>query len=162
MFEVQIDRSEPVPLHDQVASEYVVPSLMARLAPVIVSRSQDMASVLGVNKNTVLRAAPTQRRRGVGVRRGRGIAVNGRSRTCHCHPEGAGTMDFARSPGFRRTSVITIIEGPATMSILAPPEPSAEEMPDTQPLFEEARQRRRRRRMWLDCHRCHRPHCGLV
>jgi GntR family transcriptional regulator len=74
-----IDHSSPVPLHEQVAA--AVRRAIAdgearpgeRLPP-----AKDLAAVLGVNANTVLRALRTLREEGlVEFRRGRGISVTG-------------------------------------------------------------------------------------
>ena len=75
MLKVKIDREEPFDLHDQVAAEIrraiadgeATPG--ERLPP-----AKDLASVLGVNTNTVLRALRQLRDEGLlEFRRGRGI-----------------------------------------------------------------------------------------
>lgn len=74
---VAIDRSSPVPLHEQVAA--AIRRAIAdgeaspgdRLPP-----ARDLAAVLGVNANTVLRALRALRDEGlVEFRRGRGVSV---------------------------------------------------------------------------------------
>ncbi len=57
MFDVNIDRSEPVALHDQVAAEIRRAIAEGEAGPgERLPLAKDMAAVLGVNKNTVLRA----------------------------------------------------------------------------------------------------------
>lgn len=76
---LEIDSSSPVPLHEQVAG--ALRRAMAegeakpgeRLPP-----ARDLATVLGVNANTVFRALRTLREEGlVEFRRGRGVTVTG-------------------------------------------------------------------------------------
>jgi GntR family transcriptional regulator len=76
---VVIDHSSPVPLHEQVAA--AIRRAIAegeartgeRLPP-----AKDLAAILGVNANTVLRALRTLRDEGlVEFRRGRGVSVTG-------------------------------------------------------------------------------------
>src|SRR5438477_12122799 len=79
MLEVKVDRSEPLELHEQVAAE--IQRAIAdgeakpgeRLPPAV-----DLAAVLGVNRNTVLRALRILRDEGLlEFRRGRGVTVAG-------------------------------------------------------------------------------------
>jgi GntR family transcriptional regulator len=76
---IEIDRFSSVPLHEQVAA--AIRRAIAegeansgdRLPP-----AKDLAAVLGVNANTVLRALRTLRDEGiVEFRRGRGVSVTG-------------------------------------------------------------------------------------
>ncbi len=79
MFSVKVDRGEPTELHVQVAAE--IRRAIAdgearpgeRLPP-----ARDLAAVLGVNANTVLRALRVLRDEGLlEFRRGRGVTVAG-------------------------------------------------------------------------------------
>ena len=79
MSHVKVDRNDIMPLHDQVAAEIrrdiANDDVRAgeRLPP-----ARDMAAVLGVHPNTVLRALRTLRDEGVlEFRRGRGVTVSG-------------------------------------------------------------------------------------
>ena len=57
MISVNIDRSEPVALHDQVAAEIRRAIAEGEAGPGDrLPLAKDIAAVLGVNKNTVLRA----------------------------------------------------------------------------------------------------------
>ena len=83
MLGVKVDRGEPLELHEQVAGE--IRRAIAdgeakpgeRLPP-----AKDLAAVLGVNTNTVLRALRQLRDEGLlEFRRGRGITVIGTPNT---------------------------------------------------------------------------------
>ena len=57
MISVNIDRSESVPLHDQVAAEIRRAIAEGEAGPGDrLPLAKDIAAILGVNKNTVLRA----------------------------------------------------------------------------------------------------------
>jgi GntR family transcriptional regulator len=112
MFNVRVDRSEDVALHDQVAAEirHAIAAGEAtpgeRLPP-----AKDLAAVLGVNTNTVLRALRILRDEGLlDFRRGRGVTVAG---TVH---EGAviekvrELLEFARFHGYRGEDVVEIVQ----------------------------------------------------
>jgi GntR family transcriptional regulator len=79
MFDVNIDRTEPVPLHDQVAAEIRRAIADGEAGPgERLPLAKDMAAILGVNKNTVLRALRLLRDEGLlDFQRGRGITVAG-------------------------------------------------------------------------------------
>ncbi len=112
MIGVKIDRDEPVELYEQVAAE--IRRAIAdgeakpgeRLPP-----ARDLAAVLDVNTNTVLRALRVLRDEGLlEFRRGRGITVA-------CSPERGAVVAranelvrFARQNGYRRDELIRIIE----------------------------------------------------
>ena len=112
MFHVKVDRNEPTELHEQVAGE--IRRAIAdgearpgeRLPP-----ARDLAGVLGVNTNTVLRALRALRDEGLlEFRRGRGVTVT-------TAPErGAGVararelVRYARRHGYRLDDLIRIIE----------------------------------------------------
>ena len=113
MFPVQVDREDPLPLHEQVAAEIrrAVADGEAgpgeRLPP-----ARDLAAVLGVNANTVLRALRLLRDEGLlDFRRGRGITVTGSAP--HHSPVITAARDLlrvARRYGVRREELIHIIE----------------------------------------------------
>src|SRR6202158_1314964 len=79
MISVNIDRSEAVPLHDQVAAEIRRAIAEGEAGPGDrLPLAKDLAAVLGVNKNTVLRALHILRDEGLlAFQRGRGITVAG-------------------------------------------------------------------------------------
>ena len=79
MLDVNIDRSGAVPLHDQVAAQIRRAIAEGEAGPgERLPLARDLAAVLGVNKNTVLRALRILRDEGLlEFRRGRGITVAG-------------------------------------------------------------------------------------
>jgi GntR family transcriptional regulator len=79
MFTVNTDRSDPTLLHDQVAAEIGRAIAEGEAGPgERLPLAKDIAAVLGVNKNTVLRAMHILRDEGlVEFGRGSGITVTG-------------------------------------------------------------------------------------
>jgi GntR family transcriptional regulator len=112
MLDVNIDRSGPVPLHDQVAAQIRRAIADGEAEPgERLPLAKDLAAVLGVNKNTVLRALHTLRDEGLlEFRRGRGITVVGTPQRGAVLAKAQELVDFARRHGFRRDEVIQIIE----------------------------------------------------
>jgi len=112
MLEVKIDRSEPLELHEQVAAELrrAIGDGEAgpgeRLPP-----ARDLAAVLGVNRNTVLRALRLLRDEGLlEFRRGRRITVAGTREQGAVLARARELVAFARQQGYRREELIQIIE----------------------------------------------------
>jgi GntR family transcriptional regulator len=106
MLWVKIDRDGDVQLHEQVAAELrrAIADGEAkpgeRLPP-----ARDLAAVLGVNTNTVLRALRTLRDEGLlEFRRGRGITVSRRPHRGAVVIRARELVSFARRHGYRRTS----------------------------------------------------------
>ena len=110
---VKIDRSEPTLLHDQVAAE--IRRAIAdgeakpgeRLPP-----AKDIAAVLKVNPNTVLRATRILRDEELlEFRRGRGITVaGGAEKKSAVLQRAAELVRFARRNGYHRDEIIQMIE----------------------------------------------------
>jgi GntR family transcriptional regulator len=112
MLLVNVDRSEPMPLHDQVAAEIrraiadgeAVPGERLPLV-------KDIAAVLGMNKNTVLRAMHILRDEGLlEFRRGRGITVVGAPEQSALLAQVRDLLGTARHLGYRREDLIKMIE----------------------------------------------------
>ncbi|HEX3617411.1 MAG TPA: GntR family transcriptional regulator [Solirubrobacteraceae bacterium] len=109
---VRIDQSDPMTLHDQVASE-IRRAIAAgeaaagdRLPP-----AKDFAAVLGVNSNTVLRAFHQLRDEGVlEFRRGKGITVAGTPERGLVLARARDLVAFARSQGVRPDELARLIE----------------------------------------------------
>ena len=112
MLSVNVNRSESMLLHDQVVAE-VRRSIAEgeigpgeRLPPAVY-----LAKILGVNKNTVIRALHILRDEGLlEVTRGRGIRVSGSLEKAVVVTRVAELVDFARAHGYHRQDVIAMIE----------------------------------------------------
>ena len=102
MLSVNIDRTEPVPLHDQVAAEIRRAIAEGEAGPgERLPLAKDLAAVLGVNKNTVLRALHILRDEGLlDFQRGRGITVAG---TAERSAVWAASVTWSSSAGSRAT-----------------------------------------------------------
>src|SRR3954447_5593803 len=112
MLKVKIDRQEPTELFEQVAAE--IRRAIAdgeakpgeRLPP-----AKDLAAVLGVNTNTVLRALRMLRDEGLlEFRRGRGITVVGRPEQSELVARARELVALARDHGYRRDELVALIE----------------------------------------------------
>ena len=112
MLRVKVDRAEPTELHEQVAGE--IRRALAdgeakpgeRLPP-----ARDLAAVLGVNANTVLRALRQLRDEGLlEFRRGRGITVAGTPERTAVVAQARELVRFARRQGYRLDELVEIIE----------------------------------------------------
>ncbi len=112
MLDVRIDRAESLQLHEQVAAE--IRRAIAdgeagpgeRLPP-----ARDLAAVLGVNTNTVLRALRILRDEGLlEFRRGRGVTVAGTPQQGAVLARTKELVQFARKHGYRREELIEMIE----------------------------------------------------
>lgn len=108
----KLDRHEPADLYKQVAAE--IRRAIAdgeaepgdRLPP-----ARDLATVLGVNTNTVLRALRSLRDEGLlDFRRGRGITVAGSVERGAVITRARELVDYARQHGYRRDELIKMIE----------------------------------------------------
>ena len=113
MFEEPVDRTDPMPLHDQVAAEIrrAIADGEAGTGERLPS-SADLAAVLRVNRNTVLRALRILRDEGVvDFTRGRGVRVTGTAQRSAVITKVAELLDFARSQGYRREELLALIEG---------------------------------------------------
>jgi GntR family transcriptional regulator len=112
MLHVKIDRQEPTELFEQVAAE--IRRAIAdgeakpgeRLPP-----ARDLAAVLGVNTNTVLRSLRLLREEGLlEFRRGRGVTVAGTPEKSAVIARARELVSFARQQGYRRDELIQLIE----------------------------------------------------
>src|SRR6266849_3765043 len=112
MFDVKVDRDEPIPLHDQVAAEIRRAIADGEAGPgERLPLAKDMAAILGVNKNTVLRALHLLRDEGLlEFRRGRGITVAGTPERGAVLAHATALVRFARSQGYRVEELVRIIE----------------------------------------------------
>jgi GntR family transcriptional regulator len=111
MFDVNIDRSGPVALHDQVAAQIRRAIADGEAGPgERLPLAKDLAAVLGVNKNTVLRALHILRAEGLlEFRRGRGITVAGTPERGAVLDQVRNLLEFARQHGYGRSEIIQMI-----------------------------------------------------
>jgi DNA-binding transcriptional regulator YhcF (GntR family) len=112
MLPVSIDRSGPATLHDQVAAQIRRAIAEGEAGPgERLPLARDLAAVLGVNKNTVLRALHLLREEGLlEFKRGRGITVVGSPQRGAVLAQARELVDFARHQGFCRDEIIRMIE----------------------------------------------------
>ena len=111
MIPVKVDRADPTDLYEQVAAE--IRRAIAegeakpgeRLPP-----AKDLAAVLGVNTNTVLRALRLLREEGLlEFRRGRGISVAGTPAQGAVVEKVRELVAFARRHGYRVDELVELI-----------------------------------------------------
>ena len=112
MLDVNIDRNDPASLHDQVTGQIRRAIADGEAAPgERLPLAKDLAAVLGVNKNTVLRALHELRDEGLlEFRRGRGITVAGTPERGAVLTKVRELVEFARRHGYGHTEVIQMIE----------------------------------------------------
>jgi GntR family transcriptional regulator len=112
MLDVKVDRCDPTDLYEQVAGE--IRRAIAegeakpgeRLPP-----AKDLAAVLGVNTNTVLRALRLLRDEGLlEFRRGRGISVAATPERSAVVVKAKELVQYARGHGYRRDELVGLIE----------------------------------------------------
>jgi GntR family transcriptional regulator len=111
MLEVNIDRAGLDPLHDQVAARIRRAIADGEASPgERLPLAKDLAAVLGVNKNTVLRAVHLLRDEGLlEFRRGRGITVAGTAQHGAVLTQVRNLLEFARRQGYSRDEVTQMI-----------------------------------------------------
>jgi GntR family transcriptional regulator len=116
MPDYRLNRDDPTALHDQVAAAVrraiadgeILPG--ERLPP-----ARDLASVLGVNTNTVLRGLRVLRDEGLlEFRRGRGISVAGTPQRGAVIEQARELVRLARASGYSRDELIGIVEHAAS------------------------------------------------
>ena len=112
MLNVKVDKSDPTDLYEQVAGE--IRRAIAegeaksgeRLPP-----AKDLAAVLGVNKNTLLRSLQLLRQEGLlDFRRGRGITVTGTPERGVVVLKARELVELGRKYGYRLDELVAIIE----------------------------------------------------
>jgi len=107
-----VDRDEPIPLHDQVASAIRRAIAEGEAKPgEKLPPSIDLAAVLGVNRNTVLRALRILRDEGtVDFTRGRSVRVTGTPQRSAVIARLGELVDFARQQGYRRDDLVALLQ----------------------------------------------------
>ena len=107
-----VDRSDPLPLHEQVAAEIRRAIADGEAGPGDrLPLAKDLAAVMGVNKNTVLRALHVLRDEGLlEFRRGLGITVAGTKEKSALVLQVRELVESARRSGYRKAELIAMIE----------------------------------------------------
>jgi Predicted transcriptional regulators len=112
MISVKVNKNDPTDLYEQVAAE--IRRAIAdgeakpgeRLPP-----AKDLAAILGVNTNTVLRSLRLLRDEGLlEFRRGRGISVAGTPERGAVVQRAKELITFARKQGYQLEELVEIIE----------------------------------------------------
>jgi GntR family transcriptional regulator len=113
---MEVDRSGPVPLHDQVAAEIRRAIAEGEAAPGDrLPLVKDIAAVLGVNKNTALRAMHILRDEGLlEFRRGRGITVIGTPEQSQMLRKVKDLVAYAQHHGYSTDEVTEMIKDIST------------------------------------------------
>lgn len=108
----RIDLAEPTPLWQQVAAEIRRAIADGEAKPgERMPLAKDLATVLGVNRNTVLRALRELRDEGLlEFRQGRGITVAGTPERGAVLARARELVAFARRQGYRPDELIAIIK----------------------------------------------------
>ena len=113
MAQFSVDRSDPTLLHDQVAAEIRRAIADGEAKPgEKLPPARDLAAVLGVNSNTVLRALRLLREEGLlEFRRGHGITVTGAApKKSALVTKAQELVQLARREGYRRDELVKLIE----------------------------------------------------
>jgi GntR family transcriptional regulator len=106
-----LDRSDPTLLHEQVAAAIRRAIADGEAAPgQRIPYARDLAAVLGVNRNTVLRALRMLRDEGLlDMRRGRAITVTGNPEIGTLTTKARELIDLARRQGYQRDELVALI-----------------------------------------------------
>ena len=112
MIRVKVNKADPTDLYEQVAAEIRRAIADGEAKPgERLPAAKDLAAILGVNKNTVLRSLQLLRQEGLlEFRRGRGITVAGTPERGAVVQRARELVAFARSQGYRVDELVEIIE----------------------------------------------------
>jgi GntR family transcriptional regulator len=110
--EPSIDRTDPRPLWEQVAAEVRRAIAEGEAKPgERMPLAKDLATVLGVNRNTVLRALHQLRDEGLlEIRQGRGITIAGTPQRGAVLVRVRDLVAFAHKNGYGQEEIIAMIE----------------------------------------------------
>jgi GntR family transcriptional regulator len=112
MISVKVNKTDPTDLYEQVAAEIRRAIADGEAKPgERLPAAKDLAAILGVNKNTVLRSLQLLRQEGLlEFRRGRGITVAGTPERGAVVQRARELVEFARHQGYRVDELVEIIE----------------------------------------------------
>jgi GntR family transcriptional regulator len=107
-----VDRNDPALLHQQVAVEIRRAIAEGEARPgERIPQAKDLAAVLGVNTNTVLRALRELRDQGLlEVGRGRAIRVAGTPQRTEVVEKLRELVELGRRNGYRRADLVALLE----------------------------------------------------
>jgi len=113
MLAVKVDRADPTLLHDQVAAQLRRAIADGEAGPgERLPPARDLAAVMGVNTNTVLRALRLLRDEGLlEFRRGLGIRVTGTPQRGELLGKAIELIQIGREHGYNRAELLEIIQG---------------------------------------------------
>ena len=110
--EFRVDRSDPLPLHEQAAA--AIRRAIAEGEAGSGDRlplAKDLAAIMGINKNTVMRALHLLREEGLlEFRRGHGITVAGTPERGALLEQVRDLVRVARRCGYKKSELIAMIE----------------------------------------------------
>jgi GntR family transcriptional regulator len=111
MVDVKVDKTDPTDLYEQVAAEIRRAIAQGEAKPgERLPPAKDLAAILDVNTNTVLRALRLLRDEGLlEFRRGRGITVAGTPERGAVIQQARDLVELARRHGYRTDELIEII-----------------------------------------------------
>lgn len=111
MRQVKVDRGDPTPLHEQVAGQLRRSIAEGDAAPgERLPPAKDLAAVMGVNSNTMLRALRILRDEGLlEFRRGLGVRVAGTAEQGLVLTKARELVGLAAQHGYRREELANII-----------------------------------------------------
>ena len=113
MIPFNVDKADPIDLYQQVAAELRRAIAEGEASPgERLPPAKDLAAVLDVNTNTVLRALRLLRDEGLlEFRRGRGVSVAGTPERSAVVERARELVEFARRHGYRIDELVEIIQG---------------------------------------------------
>lgn len=108
---LRLDRRDPTPLHEQAAAAIRRAIAEGEAAPgQRIPQTRDLAAVLGIDRNTVLRALRLLRDEGLlEMGRGRAITVTGNPDTASITTKARELLEYARHRGYKRDELIALI-----------------------------------------------------
>lgn len=109
---VHVDRTDTMPLHEQVAAEIRRAIADGEAAPgERIPQAKDLAAVMGVNTNTVLRALRVLRDEGLlELGRGRRIVVTGTPERSAVVGKVKELLALGRQYGYRREELVAMLQ----------------------------------------------------
>ena len=112
MISVKVNKADPTDLYEQVAAEIRRAIADGEAKPgERLPAAVDLAAILGVNKNTVLRSLQILREEGLlDFRRGRGITVAGTPERGAVVQRARELVEYSRSQGYRLDELLEIIQ----------------------------------------------------